>query len=371
MKLLPEALPMRSDSCPLVATSSPRREARRRLGGVLFLWGASLVCAFLTPSPASAQAAPAAGHAAAVQRVTARGVVDWTGGVVRASGFGVVHNEDHAREGRRRVAALRAAMADAQRNLAETVDGVQISSTTTVRDLVVTDDRVTAVVSGFVRGARRVSETYREEGGQTICEVELEAPLGADGGFASLLMPFVAGVVDAPQGEAPRPIVRVDGRGGFPDDPILDPLPPFEPTPAPPLPTPAPTPASTPAPTATPPPPPAAGVTGILFDARATGYGWNLFPVVETESAQRIFDMTALAVDARGGRFVPFVFDPVAGAEHERTRATPLVVEAVTMRSGTLVISDEDGRRLLALEGEARVLSGGRLLFVIAPPPGD
>ena len=74
-----------------------------------------------------------------------------------------------------RVRAERAAEMDARRNLVEQLYGVQIDSTTTVRDYVLQDDRVNANVAAFIAGARRVGEPVYNEDGSV--EVTLEMPL--------------------------------------------------------------------------------------------------------------------------------------------------------------------------------------------------
>ncbi|MDX9702037.1 MAG: hypothetical protein RBU23_03230 [Candidatus Auribacterota bacterium] len=74
-----------------------------------------------------------------------------------------------------RIRAERAAEMDARRNLVEQIYGVQIDSTTTVRDFVLQNDRVNANVAAFIAGAQRVGEPVYNEDGSV--EVTLEIPL--------------------------------------------------------------------------------------------------------------------------------------------------------------------------------------------------
>ena len=66
--------------------------------------------------------------------------------------------------------AIRAARMDALRDLAEQVHGIRLSSTTTIRDAVVQDDSMTALVDGTIRGARTVRVTPK---GTDSYEVEM------------------------------------------------------------------------------------------------------------------------------------------------------------------------------------------------------
>jgi len=56
--------------------------------------------------------------------------------------------------------AKRAAEADAYRKLAETINGVQINSSTTVRDFVTESDEIRSGIDTVVRGARFGSPAY-------------------------------------------------------------------------------------------------------------------------------------------------------------------------------------------------------------------
>lgn len=63
--------------------------------------------------------------------------VDWGKGVIRATGIGAGKEMYRTKNpGVYRAQAKRAAMMDAQRNLAEAVKGVQISSESTMEDLI-------------------------------------------------------------------------------------------------------------------------------------------------------------------------------------------------------------------------------------------
>ena len=63
---------------------------------------------------------------------------------------------------------------DARRNLVEQLYGVQIDSTTTVRDFVLENDQVNADVTAFIAGAHMVGEPVYNEDGSVEVTVEIE-----------------------------------------------------------------------------------------------------------------------------------------------------------------------------------------------------
>ena len=77
-------------------------------------------------------------------------------------GFGQVAGQPGGTQNERRLMAIRAARMEALRDLTEQVHGVQIRSGSTLRDAAMTDDTITALVEGEIRGARTLSITPRD-----------------------------------------------------------------------------------------------------------------------------------------------------------------------------------------------------------------
>lgn len=117
------------------------------------------------------------------QQVGERGTIDWTKWVVRAKGIGVPNPE--LSPSAQRASAIRAAETDALRQLLEAVQGVQVTSTTTVEDFMLTSDVIQRRVSGIVRGFRRVGEPRLLPDGS----VEVEVEMSLRGELADLLLP--------------------------------------------------------------------------------------------------------------------------------------------------------------------------------------
>lgn len=99
------------------------------------------------------------------------GTIDWSKGIVSAKGLGVVPPNKTKAQGE--ALARRAAIADLQRNLLETVQGVQIDAKTTVEDHMAKDIIKTAVV-GTIRGVEITNEEFDEEKGKYTIEGHIQ-----------------------------------------------------------------------------------------------------------------------------------------------------------------------------------------------------
>ena len=101
--------------------------------------------------------------------------IDWSRNVVRATGIGAgKSNFQNKNPGVYRAQAKRAAMMDAQRNLAETVKGVRVTSDSTMEDMILQSDVVRTRVDALIKGMTEVSSQYYDDG---TYEVTLEMPL--------------------------------------------------------------------------------------------------------------------------------------------------------------------------------------------------
>jgi len=111
------------------------------------------------------------------------GAINWTSGIIRAVGIGAPPEKFYGKPEARPM-ALRAAKMDAYRNILEVIQGVRIESSTTVKNFMVTDDSISAQVSGMVRGAQVAKQEYMSDG-----TVEITLEMNLKGGFAQLVLP--------------------------------------------------------------------------------------------------------------------------------------------------------------------------------------
>lgn len=171
-----------------------------------------VLCLLLAGLPLAAGAAPAANTnvnilvvnnaPGAVEEVAnGNGQINWETDTIEAIGTGVppVNAKNPAQA---KGLARRAAIVDAQRNLLESIKGVQVDSETTMENLTITSDVVKTKVTGLVRGARIVREQQMPDGSyQVIMAVKL---FGQDG---------IAGAIEdklAPAAPQPLPPVSAD-----------------------------------------------------------------------------------------------------------------------------------------------------------------
>lgn len=105
--------------------------------------------------------------------------MNWTNKVLRVTGNGF-GPESVKSLGRRKILAKRAARLDALRNILEAVKGVQVTSNTSVKDMMLESDQIQTGAQGLVKGMRVVKITYTDDGG---CEMVAEVNLGQEGNF--------------------------------------------------------------------------------------------------------------------------------------------------------------------------------------------
>ncbi|MFZ5569985.1 MAG: LPP20 family lipoprotein [Thermodesulfobacteriota bacterium] len=111
------------------------------------------------------------------------GSVNWSSNIVSAVGIGAPPEWSYGKP-QARPMAITAARIVAYRNLMEVVKGIQLQSSTTVENFMLTDDTVRTQVNGMIQGARVTKTEYFEDG---TVEVTVEMNLG--GGFAQLMLP--------------------------------------------------------------------------------------------------------------------------------------------------------------------------------------
>lgn len=111
------------------------------------------------------------------------GQIDWSAKIIKVKGSGAL--PDTGGLPQRRLKARLAARMDAYRNIAEMINGVQVTSETTVLNMAIKSDLVKLRVDAIVKGARQSSEEKNLPDGTV--EVELYLPLFGNGSIASAL----------------------------------------------------------------------------------------------------------------------------------------------------------------------------------------
>ena len=133
-----------------------------------------------------------------VQKMPA-GSVDWTRGVITATGIGAPNPDVPLAA--QRAGAVRAAKLDALRNILETVKGVYIDAETTVENAMTVSDVIRTKITGVVNNFTVTDIRYMSDGS---VEVDVEVPLTGEminallpqqvGGSTPLVTPQTGGI---------------------------------------------------------------------------------------------------------------------------------------------------------------------------------
>lgn len=111
-----------------------------------------------------------------VEKVAARGRINWSQGIIYAKGMGAAPDRSSQKDEK--------AVVEAYSNLLETIKGARIDSSTVVRDLVEKSETVRSQVEEMAKRAQIVKREYLSDG---MVEVTLAFKLTA--GFAQLVLP--------------------------------------------------------------------------------------------------------------------------------------------------------------------------------------
>jgi hypothetical protein len=104
----------------------------------------------------------------------ARDVIDDTGLCKINWTIGSIRCEGESESGQSKYAAKVVSKVIAQRNMLEVIQGVQIDSTTTVKDGITSSDVISSRVNGVIRGAQIISNIYNSNSKSALATVEIK-----------------------------------------------------------------------------------------------------------------------------------------------------------------------------------------------------
>ncbi|MBR3497828.1 MAG: LPP20 family lipoprotein [Selenomonadaceae bacterium] len=111
---------------------------------------------------------------------------NWNSNTIQVTGMGVANPQLARTAAHAAMMARRAAVADAYRQLAEAVNGVQVDAETTVEQMMLTSDVVRTKISAVIKGAVIVDEGELSGGGYSVT---MELPLfGGTNGLAETVI---------------------------------------------------------------------------------------------------------------------------------------------------------------------------------------
>ncbi len=240
------------------------------------------------------------------------GKVDWTTGVITAVGIGAPP-ANPANAAQARAMAERAAQVVAYRNLLEAIKGVQVDSTTTVENFIVTSDVIKTQVSGIIQGATVMDKKYMSDG-----SVEVTVGMKLTGALADALLPKgTAMPATPPAGAAATGQVY----------------------------------------------------TGLIVDARGLGVRPAMSPKILSEDGREIYGSARVNRDwaVREG-MVGYLKDPAAAQTNPRVTDKPLMVKALKVSGDArvdMVISNADAAALQSAAQNLSMLEKCRVIVLV------
>ena len=259
---------------------------------------------------------------------------DWNTNSITVTGMGVAPTG--MRGVQARMLARRAAVADAYRQLAETVKGVQVDSETSVEMYMVKSDIVRTKVSAMIQGAQVVAEQAFDGG----YEVTMVVPMfGVQGSVAAAVL-TPPPVVEAFPEPAPEVIPSMPADSNTTGS------------------------SATVAVVGNGPSAAIGGYTGLIIDCRGLGLQPVMSPVVKNDRGVKLYGHENLNYDL-------VIRDGMADyANNEsmlaRAGAKPLIVKAIRVEdhNANPVISAEDGNRVLIENGSSGFLNKTAVVFL-------
>ena len=246
---------------------------------------------------------------------------NWHTNVIQVTGMGVANPQMATTPAHASMMARRAAIADAYRQLAEEVNGVQVDSETTVEQMMLASDVVKTKISATIRGAKIVSEGELAGGGYSVT---MELPLfGEENSIAETVIERPARVEPFPM-PAPTfepPVQKPSYHGGR--------------------------------------------YTGLVIDCRGLGrINFVMSPVIKNSNGQKIYGHQNLDYDRviREG-MASYAQDM---SEADRAGSNPLVVRAIDLEdlNANPVLSMEDADLVLYENSQSHFLDNIAVVFL-------
>ncbi len=257
---------------------------------------------------------------------------------VEADGFGLPPAYAVS-EAQARLMARRAAIADAQRNLAEQIAGVQVDSETTVQNLQVASDVVKTRVSALLKGAKIISESAEDGAYHVVMALPL---YGVNNSLASAVLPQISRRESFPAAIAPEP-----------DEPLYTPTQPETTTVT-----------TTTTRTTTITNRQSGTYTGVIIDCTGLGLRSAMSPVIKTTAGEPIYgyknlDSKKVIKNGMAGYSNGF------GGNVSRAGSNPLVVKAVGVdHYFNPVVNVADAKIILEENGYTHFLDNCAVVFI-------
>lgn len=271
---------------------------------------------------------------AQVIQAMGNGQINWSEGQIKVTGSGAAPSKAGMGVGQKRLLAQRAAVADAYRQLAELINGVQVDSETLVKDYVVESDIVRTKVSALIKGARLGKPRFMSDG-----TVEIDVMMGVFGqnSLSSVMIPEVIEKKEIKTMPYPHA---------------------------------TPVPQSTPEPAIDTNPPVGGSYTGLIIDGRGLGLSPAMSPQILDLKGREIYigDMPIDPDMVVNVGIVGYADSLSAAKSNTRVGRNPLIIKAAKAggrNKSDALVSNAEGDQIMAADQKTRFLSGSKVIFII------
>ena len=253
--------------------------------------------------------------------------VDWGDKSITVTGMGTANPAMARTQAHASMMARRAAIADAYRQLAEMVQGVQVDAETTVEQMMLTSDIVKTRVSAVIKGAVIVSEGELTGGGYSVT---MKLPLFGNNGLSAAVIALPSTPPSMPADSQTGDSVGFTIISGGERSPMAA----------------------------------IGGFTGLIIDCRGLNLNPVMSPVIKNVKGVKLYGHENLNYDlvVRDG-MVNYANDRgMAG----RAGSNPLVIKAKALEdhNANPVVSEEDGSRILIENGATGFLNKTAVVFL-------
>jgi hypothetical protein len=230
---------------------------------------------------------------------TKSGSINWTQQYITAKGSSVLDTVRFKNPAQARMMATRGAMVVAQRNLLEIVKGVEVTSETTVQDMVATSDNIYTRIDGVIKGAQQVGEPIVKDG---MVEITMRVPLYETNGLAPAIFDNIP---------ATPKDVNIAHRGT--EMSIAD--------------------------TATP------NLEKIAFNMAGKKINPSMFPVIVDENNNLVLDLSKI-YDPKKGKFPKIVHATKEILNEAGYKNVVKVIDVIDSKDGKIVINNESAAKI-------------------------
>ena len=259
--------------------------------------------------------------------------IDWETNYIVATGQGFAP-ESVTNRTKAQILARRAAIVDGYRQLAESVKGVTIISNTTVRELEIDEDIITAKVDAVIKGAEVIEERPLPEGGY---QVKMRLRIFGDNSLAQAVVKRTDFAPTPEPLQAPLPDVIPSSVVGNTTVSVVS---------------------NDSGKSAV------GGFTGVVIDCRNQGLKTAMSPVIYNDREIKIYGHKNLNYDQ-------VIANGMAGYANNEAQAkgragsNPLIIRAIRIKDGTNpVISVADANRMLIENGATNFLTEAKVVFL-------